>query len=355
MACPVAPEPVAPDLWDEAGWAALATRAVSLARASGALSVLPTALAYRAGVHVHMGEFAAAARLVDEASALATTAGTTPLRYTALLVTAWRGDETAASAAIDTAIAEARTYGEGRALGLAHCAIAILCNGRGRYADALAAAQIACQYEDVGFYGTALTELVEAAARVGEPGAAAAAADELVARTRASGTDWALGVGRRTEALFAADGRADELFGESVAALVQTKAAPDLARTRLLYGEWLRREGERARAREQLRAAYEMFDGMGAAAFAERARRELSATGETVRTRARGAPAPLTPQEAQIARLAGDGLTNPEIGAELFLSPHTVEWHLRKVFTKLGISSRRQLRSRSMRERLDVS
>ncbi|HEV2321735.1 MAG TPA: LuxR C-terminal-related transcriptional regulator, partial [Gammaproteobacteria bacterium] len=218
---------------------------------------------------------------------------------------------------------------------------ALLHNGHGYYGEALAAARQACEHEDVIFYGWALVELIEAAVRSGQPEEAAAALDRLCERTRASGTQWALGIEARCRALLSDD---ESLYQESVERLARSRAAVELARSRLLYGEWLRRENRRLDAREQLRAAHEMFSRMGAAAFADRARRELSATGETVRKRTVETLGELTPQEAQVARLAAQGRTNPEIAALLFLSPRTVEYHLHKIFPKLGIRSRRELR-----------
>jgi ATP/maltotriose-dependent transcriptional regulator MalT len=190
-------------------------------------------------------------------------------------------------------------------------------------------------------YGWALAELIEAAVRDGQPAEAAAALGRLSERTRASGTEWALGVEARCRALVSDD---ESFYRESVERLARSRAAVELARSRLVYGEWLRRENRRVDAREQLRAAHEMFGRMGAEAFAERTRRELSATGETVRKRTAETLDELTTQEAQVARLAAQGRTNPEIGAELFISPRTVEYHLHKVFPKLGISSRKELR-----------
>ena len=217
----------------------------------------------------------------------------------------------------------------------------MLYNSQGHYGEALAAARRACEYEDVIAYGWALVELIEAAVRSdGQPGEAAALA-RLSERTRASGTEWALGIEARCRALLSED---ESLYLESVERLARSRAAVELARSRLLYGEWLRRENRRVDAREQLRAAHEMFSRMGAAAFAERARRELAATGETVRKRTVETLDELTTQEAQVVRLAAQGHTNPEIGAQLFISPRTVEYHLHKIFPKLGISSRKELR-----------
>jgi len=344
LACPVAPEPVAPDLWDDETWHRLTARAVTLARNSGALTVLPVALTSLAGVHVYAGEFAAAAALIDEADAIAEATGTTPLAYTSLLLAAWRGQETQASLLIEADVQGAIARGEGRAIGLAEHAKAVLYNGLGRYEAALAAAQRACEHEDLGFFAWSLAELVEAAARSGAQEVAATALPFLDERTSAAGTEWALGIQARSHALLQEDDEADALHREAIERLERTRIRIELARARLLYGEWLRREGRRVAAREQLRAAHDMFSRAGAEAFAERARRELSATGETVARQAEETGEVLTPQEEQIARLAADGQTNPEIGAQLFISPRTVEYHLRKVFTKLGISSRKQLR-----------
>ena len=230
------------------------------------------------------------------------------------------------------------------ALGVAGWTLALMHNGRGRYAEALAAAQRACEYDDVGPFAWALVELIEAGVRSDAADAASAALDRLSRRTQASGTDWALGIEAGSRALVS-DGRdAEPHYREAVERLARTRGVVHLARARLLYGEWLRREGRRVDAREQLRTAHETLGRIGAEAFAERARRELLATGETARTRTEDARDALTPQEAQIAQLARDRHTNPEIGAQLFISPRTVEYHLRKVFTKLDISSRKELR-----------
>jgi DNA-binding CsgD family transcriptional regulator len=227
--------------------------------------------------------------------------------------------------------------------GVANWATALLYNGQGRYAEALAAAQRACEYDDVGPFAWALVELVEAGVRSGVTDAASAALDRLSARTQASGTDWALGIEAGSRALLR-DGRvAEPLYREAVQRLGRSRGVVHLARAQLLYGEWLRRESRRVDAREQLRAAYDRFSQIGAEAFAERARGELLATGETAPRRTVETREVLTPQEAQIARLASDRQTNPEIGAKLFISPRTVEYHLHKVFTKLGVASRADL------------
>jgi DNA-binding CsgD family transcriptional regulator len=344
LACPVAPEPVASELWDDETWHELATNAVRIARDAGALAVLPIALAYRASVHVHAGEFSAARSLIEEAETITDATGHAPLRYTALLLAAWRGNEGRALKLIDVSVRDATVRGEGRAIGLAGYVTAVLFNGLGRYDAALAGAQSGCEQDDLGFFGWSLIELIEAAVRCGAHDAAAAALLRLEERTRASGTDWALGSEARSRALLSDGAAADALYREAIDRLARSRIAVHLARAHLLYGEWLRRENRRLDAREQLRVAYEMLSRIGAEAFAERAHRELVATGETVRKRSIETRDVLTAQEAQVARLAAEGRTNPEIGGQLFISPRTAEYHLRKVYAKLGISSRRALR-----------
>lgn len=335
---------VAPELWDDAAWHEQAARAVRLAREAGALAVLPLALTYRAAVHVHAGEFGAAAGLVEEADAITAATGSAPLRYPALMLAAWQGEETQAVELIGAAVKDATARGEGRMLGLAGYATAVLYNGLGRYDTALASARQACEYEDLGLFGWSLAEFVEAGTRCGATGEASAALRQLSERTRAAGSQWALGIEARSRALLSDGPAADALYREAIDRLGRGHIVVDLARARLVYGEWLRREQRRAEAREHLRAAHDMFGRFGAAAFAERARRGLQATGETVRKRAADTRDVLTVQEAQVARLAAEGHTNPEIAAQLFISPRTAEYHLHKVFSKLGISSRRQLR-----------
>ena len=336
--------PVAGDLWDDEMWHELATRAVRHARGAGVLTVLPLALTYRAAVHVHAGEFAAAAELIEEADALTEATGNAPLRYAALLLRVWRGQEAEASALIQAAAPGRNRQGRGTSHRWTGYLTAVLYNGLGRYQAALASAQRACEHEFLGAYGFSLVELIEAGARSDAREVAAAALRQLEERAGASGTDWALGVLARSAALLA-DGRAaDSLYREAIDRLARSRIAVHLARAHLVYGEWLRRENRRRDAREHLRTAFEMLHRFGAEAFAERARRELLATGESVHQRTIEVREVLTAQEAQVARLAGDGKTNPEIGAELFISPRTVEWHLSKVFTKLNVSSRRNLR-----------
>jgi DNA-binding CsgD family transcriptional regulator/uncharacterized membrane protein YgcG len=335
---------VAPDLWDDAAWQALAERGVDLAREAGALTVLPSAANYRAGVHVHAGEFGAAAELVEEADAITQTTGIAPLKYATLMLAAWRGQEATALRVSAAGVQDATARGEGMGVALTLWTSALLFNGLGRYDKALVAAQQACEHDDLGVCGWALAELVEASSRHGEREVAADALERLSERTRASGSEWALGVEAVSRALLDEGKSAQRRYEEALERLAGSRVAVQLARARLLYGEWLRRENRRLDAREQLRLAHEQFSRIGADAFAERARRELLATGETVRRRTDATLYELTPQEAQIARLARDGQTNPEIGARLFISPRTVEYHLRKVFAKLGINSRRELR-----------
>ena len=334
---------LAQDLWDDELWHVLATRGVRVARDTGALSLLPGMANYLAALNVHSGAFATAAALIDEVDAITQATGIPPLKYAALMLAAWRGDHARVQAISDDALPRAMARGEGSALGVLLCMTARLHNGCGRYGEALEAAQRACEYEDVIAYGWALIELIEAGVRVGRPDEAAAALDRLSERTQASGTDWALGIEAGSRALLSAGPDAEPQYREAVERLERTRGMVHLARARLLYGEWLRRENRRVDAREQLRAAHEMFSDIGAEGFAERARHELAATGETARSRTDDTRGVLTPQEAHIARLAKDGLSNPEIGAQLFISPRTVQYHLRKVFLKLDITSRNQL------------
>ena len=264
--------------------------------------------------------------------------------FTELRLRSLQGREAEASALIAHAIEQAATGGQGLAAILAHWAAAVLYNGLGRYEGALSAARQATSDPfEPWIFMWALPELVEAAARGGDTELARDALARLAETTQPCGNDWALGIEARCRALLSDGAAADELYREAIDRLSRTRVRPELARAHLLYGEWLRREGRRIDAREQLRTAYDMLTAIGMEAFAERARRELNATGETVRQRSAETVTTLTAQEALIAGLARDGLTNPEIGARLFLSARTVQYHLRKIFTKLGISSRREL------------
>jgi DNA-binding CsgD family transcriptional regulator len=345
-AYPILQESAAHDLWDEATVHQLSSAAVRYARDAGALDVLPRALVYQAGSHLLAGEFSTAATLIEEAKSIsASTDHLAPVRYHSLLLAAWRGDPAEAIGLIEAAAADGIARGEGRVLGLTGYAAAVLYNGLGRYDEAVAAAREACRYEDLGFHGWCLFEMIEAACRTGDKETAASAVQRFEEHAGASGTDWRLGALANARALVADDDRAEDLYTEAIERLQRTRVVVHLARTHLHYGEWLRRVNRRIDARRHLTEAHEMFTRMGAQAFAERARRELAATGEKVRKQSVSSGGELTAQEEQIARLAGDGLTNQEIGAQLFISTHTVEWHLRKVFVKLGITSRRQLRT----------
>ena len=335
----------AAELWDDEGWAVLSARHVDMARAVGALSVLPLTLHSRAVAHVLAGELDDAASLVAELDAVQQATGTALAPYAALALAAWRGHEQQVVDLIEATLDEVVARGEGIGVLITQWARAVLANGLGRYDEAVLAAREAAEHpNDPAPASWGLSELVEAAARSGRPELAADAFARLEAITRAGGTDWALGVQARAHALLNDGDAAERLYREAIERLGRTRLRGELARARLLYGEWLRRTGRRVDAREQLRAAYELLASIGAQAFAERARRELLATGETIRKRTAETRDALTPQEAQIARLAAEGETNPEIGVRLFISPRTVEYHLRKVFTKLGVSSRKELR-----------
>jgi DNA-binding CsgD family transcriptional regulator len=281
--------------------------------------------------------------LIEEAEAITGATDMAPLRYASFMLAAWRGDEAETLAMIEAGRLEATARGEGFGLSVSEWVMALLFNGVGRYQEAHAAAQRACADDVVANSAWALAELIEAGVRCGATDANPAALERLSERTQASGTDWGLGILARSRALLSEGDAADALYREAIERLERTRIRVELARARLIYGEWLRREQRRVDAREQLRAAHELFTAMGAGGFAERARVELLATGETVRKRTVETRDDLTAQEAQIARLARDGRTNPEIGAQLYISPRTVEWHLKNVFTKLGIRSRREL------------
>jgi DNA-binding CsgD family transcriptional regulator len=332
---------LAQDLWDDELWQALAARGVQVARATGALNLLPNAANHLAAFSVHSGAFTTTLALIDEVEAVTRGTDHAPLHYAALLLAATRGDQARLAAIGGPGVPSAKERGEGLSLGVLGWVTALLHNGHGQYGEALAAAREACEYEDVMAYGQGLAELVEAGVRGGAPDEAAGALDRLSERARASGTEWALGVEARCRGLLSDD---ESAYRESIERLSRSHAAVQLARSRLVYGEWLRRENRRSDAREHLRVAHDSFTRIGADAFAERARRELVATGETVRRITVETRDALTPQEAQVARLARDGHTNPEIGAQLFISPRTVEYHLRKVFRKLDVTTRRELR-----------
>ena len=331
-------------LWDDATWRAMLVRQVRLAREAGALEQLPITLGALGTALAWSGDFAAAEDLNAEAVTVCEATGSHAAPFTAMMLASFRGRRAEAASLIDRTIAEATARGQGIAVAYAHWAAAILANGLGQHEDALAAARQASEDTATLYISMwALPELIEAAARIGDTGTAAGALTRLAQFTQAGGTDFGLGVEARCRALVSAGETAGNLYREAIDLLRRTQLRPELARAHLLYGEWLRREDRRADAREQLRIAYEMLTAMGAEAFAERARHELLATGVIVSQRTADAAEQLTEQEALIARLARDGMSNPQIGAQLLISARTVEWYLRKVYTKLGISSRRQL------------
>jgi DNA-binding CsgD family transcriptional regulator len=336
---------VAMDLWDDAAWFELAAGQVRLARANGTLSWLPFGLDYLAECHIQAGELVQAEALLLEGERIDPGIRAATLPYVSLLLAAWRGNAPVAAELTEVMVRGATARGEGAALTSAEYARAVLCNGLGEYGLALEAAHSASAADELVISPWALYELVEAAVRSGQRERAVAAADQLSRIASASASNWARGAAARSRALLSGGRAAEKEFREAIDLLSRTRMAAQLARAQLSYGEWLRRENRRVDAREQLRTAYEALTSMGAEGFTERARRELQATGETVRKRTVETASELTAQEAQIARLASDGHTNPEIAAELFLSARTVEWHLRKVFAKLGVSSRRELRA----------
>ena len=329
-------------VWDDETWHILASRHVKVARDAGALTELPLAVRSRILLHAHAGELAEGAALLAEAQAVADATGSQLGPYGAMGIAAFRGREAEATELIQATMDGVTSRGEGRGVTSGY-ATALLYNGLGRYDKALAAAELVCEYDDIGVLGWSLTELVEAAVRSSRPARASDALQRLSETTRASGTDWALGTEARSRALLSEGETAENCYREAIERLGRTRMRPAVARAHLLYGEWLRRENRRRDARAELRAAHGLFTTMGIEAFAERARRELLATGDTVRKRTVEMVSDLTAQEAHIARLAVDGRTNAEIGAQLFLSTRTVEWHLGKVYTKLGVGSRREL------------
>jgi DNA-binding CsgD family transcriptional regulator len=334
---------IAMDLWDDEACAEIAGELAESARDSSALTVLPFALNYSAAHQLFAGDFGAAKQLIEEADAIAAATGNARIADLSVLLAAWRGDRDLTHELREAIIQEATARGEGLAVEMAEWAAAVLHNGLGEYGDAAAAAGRAYDQDGLGFVGWVLPELIEAAVRSGDSNLAATAFERLAERTRLSSTEWARGIEARSRALLSEGDVAEDLYLEAIEQLGRSRVVVHHARAQLIYGEWLRRENRRVDAREQLRAAHSSFEAMGADAFAERARHELLASGETVRKRRNDARGELTPQEAQIARLARVGRTNPEIGAQLYLSPRTIEWHLRKVFAKLDISSRREL------------
>jgi DNA-binding CsgD family transcriptional regulator len=334
---------VAQDQWDDDSWRELCDAHVRLARGTGALARLPIALRSQIISTSLRGDLDQAAELIGEAEAANAATGTQLAPLGHVILACLRGEEDHGRSLVKATLADVTSRGEGNGLAISRYCAALLDNGLRRYDAALEHARIAAAYDDLGTIAWGLTETVEAAARSGETATAQRALAQLTESTRATSTDWGLGVEARCRALLSDGAVADSLYREAVERLGRTQLRLDLARAHLVYGEWLRRERRRADARAQLRTACELFDAMGIAAFGARARLELQATGETTRRRVVETRDELTPQEAQIARLAGEGLSNPEIGAQLFISPRTVKYHLHKVFAKLGIGSRHEL------------
>ena len=301
-------------VWDEETWHILASRHVKLAREAGALSELPLAVRSRILLHAHAGELEEGAALIAEAQAVTDATGSQLGPYGALGIAAFRGREAEANELIQATMDGVTSRGEGRGV-TSQYAAALLYNGLGRYDKALAAAELVCEYDDIGVLGWSLTELVEAAVRSGQPARASEAVQRLSVMTRASGTDWALGTEVRSRALLSEGETAENCYREAIERLGRTRMRPAVARAHLLYGEWLRRENRRRDARAELRTAHGLFTTMGIEAFAGRARRELLAAGDTMRKRTVQTVSELTAQEAHIARLAAGGRTNAEIGA----------------------------------------
>jgi DNA-binding CsgD family transcriptional regulator len=334
---------VARELGDDAAWDELTARQLQLARQAGAFSLLPIALDNRFSVELLSGRLAAATSLAAEADAVVEATGSQLIRRSGIALASWRGREAEAHALTEARRQEVLRRGEGIWLTANDWGTAVLYNGLGRYDDALAVLEGAVDGPGLSMW--VASEFIEAAVRSGKAERAVGPLARLTEIAEANGTDWALGLRAARAAMLAEGAAAGDLYREAIERLSRTRILAAQARAHVLYGEWLRRENRRVDAREHLRVAHEMFTDMGNESFAERARRELLATGETVRKRTVETLDDLTPQETQIGRMAADGFTNPEIGAQLFLSPRTVEWHLRKVFGKLGISSRRELRS----------
>ncbi len=337
---------VAHDVWDYESYDALSSDLVNLARDEGALSVLGTALSSKAACHIWGGDLAAAGALTDESQVInASVWDNDRSPYAASLVAAWRGREADTRRMIEVNMTKAMARGEGQWLTSSDYELSVLNNALGRPKDALAAAERAStQRTELGYSNWALIELIEAAVRSGAPETATATHERLVEVT-STGTEWASGLKAYTSALLSEGPTAEALYRKAISHLERSRVRAFLARAHLLYGEWLRRERRRREARDQLRTAFDLFSTMGAEAFAERAKRELRVTGETARKRITPTIRELTAQELQVARYARDGLSNPDIGLRLFISPKTVEYHMRKVFTKLGINSRTQLES----------
>lgn len=322
----------------------IAERNVRLAREAGALAALPIALSFLSNMSVLAGQPGRAADLIDEEAAITEATAGVPLHFGRLVLAAWTGREAETTSLHAVAVRDAMARGNGAEIAMAQLALAVLHNGLGNYTAALSAAEQACEYVEAPFVNLALPELVEAAIRADEPARAAAALAHLGSRAEVTGTAWALGLAACARALAGDGPQVEAWYLEAVEQLSACRMVAHLARARLLYGEWLRREGRRQDAREQLRAAHELLLDMGAEAFAERAARELRATGEQARRRTARPTDELTAQELHIAKLVATGATSREVGAQLYLSPRTIEAHLRSIFRKLDITSRRQLR-----------
>ena len=330
-------------LWDDEAWTALSTRHLDLVREAGALTALPFVLTNRSSVYTFFGDLGEATACEEELRAATEATGIATVPYGALALAALRGREAELSELIQTSVREAQARGEGLALTVTEFLSGTLYLGLGRYDTAVTAVGQPERYAEEGPAIWTLTELIEAAVRSGQVQLAGRALERIVETTRAAGTDWALGIEARCRALLSDGAVAERLYGEAIERLGHTRLRVDLARAHLVYGEWLRRERRRRDAREQLRTALDMFTSFGTEAFAARAERELLATGERVRKRTVETRDELTAQETQVARLARDGHSNAEIGARLFISQHTVAYHLRKIFNKLRITSRSQL------------
>jgi DNA-binding CsgD family transcriptional regulator len=337
-------------IWDYDTWDLLTARQERLARDAGALTVLPITLSTRVGVCLFAGEIAEAAYLVDQVQVVTDASDNKRLSRGALLLAAFRGNEGEARQLIEDITKDSLARGEGLAVAMALWSKALLCNGAGQYGEAFSAATEALKNpNDLWYSGWATIELVEAASRTGTAEKAKPAFDKLVESTGASGTGWALGLQARCRALLSDGEDAEALYQEAIDRLLPTRLRFDLGRTRLLYGEWLRREQRPRDARAQLRLAHELFSEFGMEGFAQRARVELQATGEKLRKRTTGPRHDLTPQESRISELAANGATNQDIAAQMFISPATVEYHLSKVYRKLGIRSRTQLANTLLR------
>jgi DNA-binding CsgD family transcriptional regulator len=333
------------DLFDQDAYNLLTARQLNKLRAAGELTMLPIALWTYAGLCVGTGHIATAAATLEEAEAITTATGAAPQTSLEPYIAAYRGQEKLCLKSAEATIAGASSRGEGNEVTVTHYAVAILHNGLGNYSKAVSACLSGLEDDDFGLVGYLLPELIEGATRCGENMIARDALARLIERTDASGTPTALGVAARSRALVNDGESANDDFMDAIVHLRESPVAVFLARAHLVYGEWLRRNNRRAEARTQLQTAFDMFVEMGIDGFASRTNRELAAAGVTVHQRAKGAAITLTTQERHITRLVREGHTNSEIGAQLFISPRTVEWHLSHIFAKLDVRSRREIRS----------